>query len=201
MISIIIPVHERAEHTKKIVEELIRQKQDFPETEIICVENGSTEDMSFLKDYPIVYLECEKGVSRARNTALDIAKGDYFCFIDNDDWIPTYYLQTIYSNIQSGFDYYVWQWWCDDNLVQMSDFDLTKPLKSQWALWGYCWSRKLFDGVRFDLNDPLGDTKVFDILDKPLRGYFIQRPMYRYSWQGNDDSICHILNAGKGDSK
>jgi len=195
-VSIIIPVHERAEHTKKIIEELIRQKKDFPQTEIICVENGSTEDMSFLKDYPIVYLECEKGVSRARNTALDIAKGDYFCFIDNDDWIPPYYLQVVYSHIQSGFDWYVWQWWWDDNLVEMRDFDLTQPLKSQWALWGYCWNRKLFDGVRFDEADPLGDRKVFDILDKPLRGYFIQVPMYRYSWQDNNDSICHNLNAG-----
>ena len=107
-VSIIIPVHNRSENTKKIIEELLRQKKNYPQTEIICVENCSTEDMSFLENYDIILKHCEPGVSRARNLALDIATGDYFCFIDNDDWIPGYYLETVYNYIQSKKDWYIW---------------------------------------------------------------------------------------------
>lgn len=194
-VSVIIPVNNHR-NTKNIIEELLRQKKEFPQTEIICVENGSTEDMSFLEDYPVILRHCEKGISRARNLALDIATGDYFCFIDNDDWIPEYYLRVVYERIRTQKDWYIWQWWADDRLVDMFGLDLKHPLKTQWALWGYCWSRKLFDGVRFDLNDVLGDRKVFDIITDQTNGEFIEKPMYRYWWNGNDNSVCHIINRG-----
>lgn len=186
-----MPVHNRAEKTKKLLDELMRQKQEYPQTEIIVVENGSTEDMTFLKDYPIILKHCEKGISKARNTALDIATGDYYCFIDNDDWIPEYYLEAIYHNVVDK-DWYIWQWWTDDSLVTMDGLDLNDPLKHQWALWGYCWKRSMFDGIRFDENDVLGDGRVFDIIPN-TQGAFIKIPMYRYTWNGNEDSICHIV--------
>ena len=193
-VSVIIPVHNRSENTKKIIEELLRQKRNYPQTEIICVENGSTEDMSFLENYDIILKHCEPGVSRARNLALDIATGDYFCFIDNDDWIPGYYLETVYNYIQSKKDWYIWQWYSDQTFASMKNLDINNPLKEQWALWGYCWNRHMFDGVRFDLKDIGGDLKVFDIITKETQGEFIEKPMYYYWFNGNDQSISHTKN-------
>ena len=187
-----MPVYNRAEKTKALLDEIMKQTIEYP-TEVIVVENGSTEDMSFLEDYPIVLRHCEKGISRARNLALDIATGDYYCFIDNDDWIPPYYIQTVHNVIETGYDWYIWQWWSDDNLVTMEGLNINDPLKYQWALWGYCWKRTMFDNVRFDLNDVLGDKKVFDIIPN-TKGYFVRVPMYRYSWEGNNDSICHLID-------
>lgn len=194
-VSVIMPVCNRAENTRKLITELLDQSAKHPQTEIIVVENGSSEDMAFLDDFPIVLRHSEKGISIARNTALDIATGDYYCFIDNDDSIPGYYLDVVYENIESGYDWYVWQWWSDDSLVEMNDLNVHEPLLHQWALWGYCWKRTMFDGVRFDLDDLLGDGKVFDIITEDTKGYFIHKPMYRYRWEGNDDSICHIRNS------
>ena len=193
-LSIIMPVHNRADNTRKLLDELTRQKWDFPQTEIIVAENGSSEDMSFLEAYNIVLRHCEPSISRARNLALDIATGDYIAFIDNDDWIPHYYLEEIYRAIESGKDWYIWQWYSDQTFADMKNLDIKHPLKEQWALWGYLWSRKMFDGVRFDLDDINGDAKVFDIITEDTEGEFIEKPMYYYWFNGNEDSISHRKN-------
>ena len=192
IISIIMPVCNRAQHTRKLLDKLMYCKQKYPQTEIIVVENGSTEDMSFLEEYDITLKHCEKGISRARNLALDIAKGDYFCFIDNDDWIPGYYLDVIYQAIESKKDWYIWQWYSDDTFDDMSDLDLKNPLKKQVALWGYCWSRKLFDNIRFDEDDLYGDGKVPQLLEN-TEGELIPLPMYRYFYLNNPSITKGII--------
>lgn len=192
IISIIMPVCNRAAHTRKLLDKLMYCKQKYPQTEIIVVENGSTEDMSFLEEYDITLKHCEKGVSRARNLALDIATGDYICFIDNDDWIPSYYLDVIYDCTKSDKDWYIWQWYSDDTFDDMKDLDLNNPLKHQWALWGYCYRKKLFDNVRFDVNDPYGDQNINEIITPDTKGELIPLPMYRYRFLHNTDSLTHI---------
>ncbi len=192
-VSVIIPVHNRAEHTRKLLDKLMYCKSKHPQTEIVVVENGSTEDMSFLSEYDIVLRQCEPNVSLARNTGLDIATGDYICFIDNDDWIPSYYFEEIYKAIESGKDWYIWQWYSDDTFDDMSELDLEHPLDRQVALWGYCFKASLFKDVRFDLDDPYGDKNITKAITPDTKGELIERPMYRYYFLHNGDSICHKL--------
>lgn len=197
-VSIIIPVWNRIENTSKLLDTLIEQKARHPQTEIICIENGSTIDMSFLYKYKDIILRHEDvaGVYHAYNTAFKIAKGNYICFIDNDDWIPDYYLDVIYNNIRTGKDWYVWKWYSDDTPVTMDGVDLKCPLKLNWAMWGYCISAKLFDGIVFDESVPTGDdVRVMkQIITEETDGAFIDEFMYRFKWAGNDDSISHIYN-------
>ena len=197
-VSVIIPVRDRAKNTKHLLDILVGQKKAYPQTEIIAVENASKEDMSFLEDYKdIVLVHSEKGISNARNKGLDTATGDYIAFIDNDDDIPCYYLSVIYKYMPMNYDWYIWQWWSDDTFVEMKDLDINNPLKEQWALWGYLWKASMFDGVRFALDDYYGDGRVLDIITPETRGFFIQTPMYRYWFNGNDDSVCHRKNRGE----
>lgn len=198
-VSIIIPCKNRSYNTQLILNELCRQKQQFPQTEIIVIENGSTEDMSFLENYDII---CEHGtktgVSHARNVGLATATGDYICFIDNDDTIFSNYLSVVYQNIESGYDWYAWQWYSDDTPVLMTEFDVKNPLKSNWALWGYCFKKSLFDGIQFDENKKAGeDLIIFDIITEETRGYFIKELMYKFKWKDNEESLSHLWNCGK----
>jgi len=188
-VSVIIPVYNRAKKTQRLLDKILFAKRNFPQTEIIVVENGSTEDMSFLETYDIVLRHCEKGISRARNLGLDICTGDYICFIDNDDWIPGYYFEEIYKRIESGKDWYIWQWYSDDTFDDMSDLDLENPLKKQVALWGYCFKKELFNDVRFDLDDLYGDKNIVKVLKPGTKGELIERPMYRYYFLYNMDSV------------
>ena len=101
-ISIIIPVY----NTEKYLEKCLRSvlSQDLKEIEIICVNDGSTDNsLKILKemkieDERIVIVDKKNGgSSSARNAALRIARGEYCLNIDSDDWIEQGYFKAIYE--------------------------------------------------------------------------------------------------------
>ena len=91
LISVIIPVHNSADTIDRCVESVVNQT--YSNLEIILVENGSQDNTLELcnkwaeKDGRVKVLVSEKGVSKARNLGLDVAKGEYFAFVDSDDYI------------------------------------------------------------------------------------------------------------------
>ena len=197
MISIILPVKDRAENTKRLLDELSRQNEHFGD-QVIIIENGSSEDMSFLDDYDIRLIHEEQvGVGHARNVGLDNAEGDYICWVDNDDYIADDYLATIHEAIKTGLDWYAWDWCLDYKPIHMR-MDVSRPLKYNWALWGYCFRRDLFDGVRFDESKVAGsDLKIFEIITDKTSGAYIEKCLYFFKWEGNENSLSHLFNSGK----
>ena len=91
LISVIIPVHNSADTIDRCVESVVNQT--YSNLEIILVENGSQDNTLELcnkwadKDSRVKVLVSEKGVSKARNLGLDMMKGEYFAFVDSDDYI------------------------------------------------------------------------------------------------------------------
>ena len=90
-VSVIIPTYNRS----KLVVETLRSvlDQTFVDKEIIIVDDGSTDDTeAALAPYldRINYFRQEnQGVNAARNTALDLATGEYIALLDSDDlWMP-----------------------------------------------------------------------------------------------------------------
>jgi glycosyltransferase involved in cell wall biosynthesis len=97
-ISVVIPVYNRFELTKLAVESVLNQT--LPVSEVILVDDGSIDGTSdllpcYLKANPAwrdrvryFHQEC-KGVSAARNRGIDLTKGEWVAFNDNDDlWLP-----------------------------------------------------------------------------------------------------------------
>ena len=89
-ISVIIPVYNAGESIKECIESI--QKQTLNAMEIICVDDGSTDDsLQILKDMRkadgrICILEQQnQGAGKARNLALQNATGEFVCFVDADD--------------------------------------------------------------------------------------------------------------------
>lgn len=67
-------------------------KQTLKDIEIICVDDGSTDNSSKIleefqaKDARIKIIHQKNlGLSAARNSALEIAQGEYVGFVDSDD--------------------------------------------------------------------------------------------------------------------
>ncbi|MGQ1943648.1 glycosyltransferase family 2 protein [Ornithobacterium rhinotracheale] len=95
-LSIIIPVYNCAEYLKPGFEKL-RPVYDFlkeSEFEIIYVNDGSNDSsleelkkISSENSNVIIIDQENQGSSGARNTAIDVAKGDYIQFLDADDYI------------------------------------------------------------------------------------------------------------------
>ena len=90
MISVIVPIYNKAPYIQKCLEDI--SKQTYRDLEIICINDGSTDDSgeivkTFVKEDPrFQYVEQEnQGGSAARNHGLELAKGEYISFIDCDD--------------------------------------------------------------------------------------------------------------------
>lgn len=91
LISVIIPVYNGEKYISKCLNSIITQT--FKEWECICVDDGSNDKTSTIldeyaqKDHRIkVIHKSNEGVSIARNTALEQAKGGWIAFSDADDF-------------------------------------------------------------------------------------------------------------------
>lgn len=90
MISVIVPVYNKAQYIEKCLEDICNQT--YRDLEIICINDGSTDGSGEIikdfmkKDLRFQYVEQKnQGVSAARNRGLELAKGKYISFIDCDD--------------------------------------------------------------------------------------------------------------------
>ncbi len=103
--SIIIPVYNVEKYLSKCLDSVLTQS--FTGWEAICVNDGSTDGSgAILEEYAkqnsqfTVIAQANGGLSAARNTGLEAAKGDYVLFLDSDDWLETDALQIISANLQ-----------------------------------------------------------------------------------------------------
>lgn len=92
MISIIVPVYNVAPYLSQCLDSLVNQT--YRDLEIICVNDGSTDDsLRILREYEArdkrvkVLSRENRGISCSRNEALEMAKGEWTMFVDSDDWI------------------------------------------------------------------------------------------------------------------
>ncbi|MEZ9514998.1 glycosyltransferase family 2 protein [Vibrio splendidus] len=76
-------------------------KQSFTDFEIIIIDDNSSSDNSYITelDERIIYIKNEhnKGLVFNRNLAINISKGKYFTFIDDDDLWEENFLITMLS--------------------------------------------------------------------------------------------------------
>lgn len=104
-ISVIVPVYNVESYLTECVSSILNQT--FSDFECIVVDDGSTDSSGKLcddlsrKDERIrVIHQKNGGLSAARNTGLDAAKGQYISFVDSDDVVGTHFLEVLYSGIQ-----------------------------------------------------------------------------------------------------
>ena len=97
MISVIVPVYNVEKYLERCLDSILNQT--YSDLEIILVDDGSTDtspeicDAYAKRDERIrTFHQKNGGLSAARNTGLDNARGDYIGFVDSDDQIvPTMY--------------------------------------------------------------------------------------------------------------
>lgn len=90
MISVIIPVYNASKYLRQCLDSVLAQT--FGDFEIVAVDDGSTdESAAILDEYAArdkrvrVFHRPNRGVSAARNYAIDQATGERLTFVDSDD--------------------------------------------------------------------------------------------------------------------
>lgn len=104
LLSIIVPVYNILEYLPRCVHSITAQT--YSELEIILVDDGSTDGTGELceelakEDTRIRVIHKENGgSSSARNLGIAQAKGEYFGFVDSDDYIEPDMYEKLYQGI------------------------------------------------------------------------------------------------------
>ena len=106
--SIVIPVYNRPDEIKELIESLIISDYN-KEYEIVIVEDGSTitckEEVEKFKNKLNIsyYFKENSGPGDSRNFGMKVAKGDYFIIFDSDCIIPKQYLTEVAKELTENY--------------------------------------------------------------------------------------------------
>lgn len=110
LVSIIVPVYNVEKYLRACLDSILAQT--FSNFELILIDDGSKDrsgaicDEYAVGDSRIKVLHKENGgVSKARNTGLDMAQGEFVTFIDGDDTVDADYIGLMYREmVENGYD-------------------------------------------------------------------------------------------------
>lgn len=191
-LSFIVPVYNAAKTMKRCLDSIVIQMDAIGEPyEIICVDDGSTDDSSrMLDDYAIghealsVIHIANGGPSRARERGMALAKGRYIAFADSDDYYAAGRLTRIVEQLRGheGYGVYVFGYlernkpegdfkerWPSDSIegaLPLSDFLGTYSKPENISLMNYLFNKvyraDIAKSVNFDFSVSLGEDALYN---------------------------------------
>ena len=106
-VSIIVPVYNVEKYLPICIDSIICQT--LREIEIICVDDGSTDNSSVILDQYAIKDERIKvvhkkngGYGKAVNIGMDLAQGEYVGIVDSDDYILPEMYEILYMNAKKN---------------------------------------------------------------------------------------------------
>lgn len=144
-VSVIIPVYNVEKYLNECLDSVVNQTLD--DIEIICVNNGSTDNsLAILESYANsddrfkIITQTNKGMGSARNVGFKNSSGDYIYYVDSDDFIELNMLEELYKNaINNNSEIVV------SKIARFNDFSD----KIDYSIPGFDFENQ-FEGVDFD---------------------------------------------------
>lgn len=182
-LSIIIPAYNAGPYIYELYGNLKPQLTD--EVEVIVVDDGSRIPVEEKEGFKVIR-QNNQGVSAARNTGIDNAKGEYIAFIDADDYVSDSYIKTILAKIEKEhFDYCYLSWKTFGNgwryEVRLNSItDKFPPFNL--CVWNRIYKRDMIGDVRFNTKKPIAEDAEFIrmVKEKDYKKAFISEFMYFY---------------------
>lgn len=201
LISIIIPVYNVEKDLRKCLDSIVNQT--YKNLEIILIDDGSTDNGAEIcrqyaqKDDRIVFMSREnRGVSATRNEGIDLAHGDYFSFIDSDDYLEPdayeYLLNIVSEHNVDAVNYEHFITFPDKEIIHKladSNYGLFDKKGAQYQLlckvafaWNKLFSKKIIENLRFDEEILRGEDSLFSHLafSRAEKVWFDSRPLLHY---------------------
>lgn len=188
MISVIIPVHNRAHLIRRCLDSVCSQTEK--EIEILLIDDHSTDEISEVaKEYKsdsrfaFYHVEEGRGVSAARNLGIEKARGEYVLFVDSDDYFEPDLVQTAKAVMEQEKADLVVCGFCmetddkkriktsrnaDKENAQIEIYgnkellkDVEKTGFGNFAIWGRLFTRELIGECRFPLGVAMSEDVIF----------------------------------------
>ena len=213
LVSVIIPIYNMEKHLERCVQSVLRQTHT--NLEILLIDDGSQDDsLEIMNRYKAqdarvrVFHKENRGVSSARNLGMEMMTGEYFTFIDPDDFVAEQYIEWLYHAMRKTNASLTI---CNTQLVFGTEPNLSSNLSDgptvmgipieQYTLWheashavcgGALYETKKFDNLRFNEALSIGEDTLFffEALCKCSKIAFIKERPYYY--------VQHSMSATKG---
>lgn len=208
MISVITVAHNRESLLPRSIESTLRQTfQDF---ELIINDHGSTDQSGRVaeeyaaRDNRIRVLHTPpSNCGSGRNAGLDAARGDYYVFIDDDDYVEPTFLEHVYAlATEYGADVAFCGAWWESNGVRIPKYvfdgvysydgesavcEMLKREKFNCASPAKLYSAQVFKNLRFSPTDECDDIALtYKILAQSKRVAVSGAPLYIFSRHDNN---------------
>lgn len=194
--SIIIPAHNAADHIFRALDSV--KGQTFTDYELIVVCDSCydfTEDIAKGCGAITVRTDYHRD-GLARNAGLDIARGEYVLFMDDDDWwLHEFVLEEINGElIKSNCDIlcfgFVWKG------VGVTSPEMRRGIVYP-NVWGKAWRREAIGDTRFSDEWSVSDLGFTQrMLEKTQNVQLWNMPLYYYNYM-REGSITERAKSGK----
>lgn len=216
LISVIVPIYKVERYLAKCVRSILNQT--YRNLEVILVDDGSPDgcgaicDQFAQEDSRVRVIHKENGgLSDARNAGIDIATGDYFSFIDSDDWLDG----NAYEAMLAVAEKYNAKLVCagrydEDETTGQSQVGLC-PEKEEFvpgkelvhrifrwdhldsAAWDKLYARELFQQIRYPVGRVVEDVPTtYRLVLLAGGGAMLPRPVYHYLHRENSITSAAI---------
>lgn len=207
LISVIVPVYNVEAFVERSLKSILNQT--YKNLEIIIINDGST-DKSFEickkvaeRDARIVLLEqINQGLSAARNTGISNAKGEYYMFVDSDDWLSENIIEFLLSEV---IKFNVKLAMCGYQKMKQQEIEKVEVLKNSetinsdaaiermllgewWSAWAKLFHKSIFEKLRFPHGRTIEDYAILvQILEQCPKVSYNSAQLYFYYTR--EDSI------------
>jgi CDP-glycerol glycerophosphotransferase len=203
-ISVVVPIYDVEEYLDECLRSLAGQT--FADFEAVMVDDGSTDGSAAIAErfagadprFRLVR-QPNGGLSRARNTGIEAARGEYLAFLDSDDVLPPDAYERLLGALErTGSDF------ATGNVERMTAIGLTQapylagafgrarlrthvrrfaPLLEDRTAWNKLWRRAFWDAYSFRFPD----GRIHEDIPVVVPAHFqaaavdvIAEPVYRY---------------------
>ena len=200
LVSMIIPVYGVEAYLEECLDTVL--DQTYKNLEIILVDDESKDrcpeicDQYVQKDVRIKVIHQKNGgAANARNHGLDIATGEYICFIDSDDKIELDYVEKLLDAIkenQADIAVCSFKQWYKEHTENSTGFenkeysskDYIRKFLSDWTcglIWNKMFHKKTLEGVRFEEGHKIDDEFfTYQTILKAEKVIIFDEPLYWY---------------------
>ncbi|QSB27960.1 glycosyltransferase family 2 protein [Flavobacterium sp. CLA17] len=205
LISIVIPVYKVEKYLRRCIESVLSQTYKF--YELILVDDGSPDNCPAICDeYAGIYENIivihkeNQGVSAARNSGIEAAKGKYITFIDSDDFVDESFLEILKTTLDVhnvSISMCSYKRVNDSSQIEKSkknevkvinDFEAMNMLlddQSKCAPWGKLYEINLFQDLRFPVGKIMEDMFVMPVIFEKAKFLSIgSQELYFYNQEG-----------------
>jgi len=193
-LSIIVAVYNIEKWLPKCVDSLL--EQTYKDFQLILVDDGSSDGSAKICDYYAkqdgrieVIRQKNGGLSKARNSGIEFANGEFLCFVDGDDFCEKDMLQIAMENFSEDVDIVAFGFyinskriaakrnWRSENFNEALNLYIAGELNV--SAWGKIYRKCVFKNIRFLEGKLFEDMWIFPKIAEN-RILVLNKALYHY---------------------